>query len=62
MLNRPELGLFVPPMTWTTQYKYSADAVLMVLASDVYHEDDYIRDLDQYLAEVSRPNVNCVAE
>lgn len=48
-LDRPELGLHVPPMVWTTQYKYSADAALMVLASDVYREEDYIRDPDEYL-------------
>jgi hypothetical protein len=48
VLDRPELGLHVPPMVWTTQYKYSADAVLLVLASDVYREEDYIRDLDEY--------------
>jgi len=49
-LDRPDLGLHVPPMVWTTQYKYSADAALMVLASDVYREEDYIRDQDQYLS------------
>jgi UDP-2-acetamido-3-amino-2,3-dideoxy-glucuronate N-acetyltransferase len=49
LLNRPDLGLHVPPMVWTTEYKYSADAVLLVLASDTYREDDYIRDLDEYL-------------
>jgi UDP-2-acetamido-3-amino-2,3-dideoxy-glucuronate N-acetyltransferase len=50
LLNRPDLGLHVPPLVWTTEYKYSPDAVLLVLASDVYREDDYIRDLDEYLA------------
>jgi UDP-2-acetamido-3-amino-2,3-dideoxy-glucuronate N-acetyltransferase len=50
LLNRPDLGLHVPPMVWTTEYKYSADAVLLVLASDIYREDDYIRDVDEYLA------------
>jgi dTDP-4-dehydrorhamnose 3,5-epimerase-like enzyme len=50
VLDRPDLGLSVPPMIWTTQYKYSTDAVLLVLASDVYREDDYIRDLDEFLA------------
>jgi len=50
VLDRPDLGLSVPPMIWTTQYKYSSDAVLLVLASDVYREDDYIRDLDEFLA------------
>ena len=50
LLNRPDLGIHIPPMVWTTEYKYSPDAVLLVLASDVYREDDYIRDLDEYLA------------
>jgi hypothetical protein len=35
---------------WSTEYKYSPDAVLLVLASDVYREEDYIRDVDDYLA------------
>jgi len=49
LLNRPDLGLHVPPLVWTTEYKYSPDAVLLVLASEVYREDDYIRDVDDYL-------------
>ena len=53
-LDRPELGLHVPPMVWTTEYKYSADAVLLVLASDVYRESDYIRSSDEYLPLVTR--------
>jgi UDP-2-acetamido-3-amino-2,3-dideoxy-glucuronate N-acetyltransferase len=48
-LGRPDVGLHVPPMVWMTQYKFSADAVLAVLASDVYRAEDYIRDLDEYL-------------
>jgi UDP-2-acetamido-3-amino-2,3-dideoxy-glucuronate N-acetyltransferase len=51
-LDRPECALHVPPMVWTTQYKYSPDAVLLVLASDVYREEDYIRDFEEYRAEV----------
>ena len=49
VLDNPGLGLHIPPMIWAIQYKYSADAVLMVLASDVYKADDYIRDYDDYL-------------
>jgi UDP-2-acetamido-3-amino-2,3-dideoxy-glucuronate N-acetyltransferase len=49
LLNRPDLGLHVPPMVWTTEYRYSSDAVLLVLASDIYRENDYIRDVDEYL-------------
>jgi len=51
-LHRPELGLHVPPMVWTTQYKFSPDAVLLVLASDVYQEADYIRDPEEYLGVI----------
>jgi UDP-2-acetamido-3-amino-2,3-dideoxy-glucuronate N-acetyltransferase len=50
LLNRPDLGLHVPPMVWTTEYKFSPDAVLLVLASDIYREADYIRDVDEFLA------------
>ncbi|MDD2881507.1 MAG: WxcM-like domain-containing protein [Rhodoferax sp.] len=44
ILDRPNLGIYLPPMTWGTQYKYSADAVLLVFASDFYNAADYIRD------------------
>jgi UDP-2-acetamido-3-amino-2,3-dideoxy-glucuronate N-acetyltransferase len=50
LLNRPDLGLHIPPLLWTTEYKYSPDAVLLVLASHIYSADDYIRDVDEYLA------------
>lgn len=48
-LTRPNLGLYLPEMTWTIQYKYSSDAVLMVLASDYYEPEDYIREYDEFL-------------
>lgn len=54
LLNRPNLGLHIPPMVWATEYKYSPDAVLMVLASEVYKADDYIRNYDQFLTEVKK--------
>ena len=53
-LDRPTLGLHVPPMVWATQYKFSPDAVLLVLASDIYKADDYIRNYDVYLEIVSK--------
>jgi acetyltransferase-like isoleucine patch superfamily enzyme/dTDP-4-dehydrorhamnose 3,5-epimerase-like enzyme len=52
LLDSPELGLYVPPMIWATQYRYSQDAVLLVLASDVYDPDDYIRSYEEFLAAV----------
>lgn len=49
VLDRPNVGLYLPPMIWASQYHYSPDAVLLVLASDIYKADDYIRDYDEYL-------------
>jgi UDP-2-acetamido-3-amino-2,3-dideoxy-glucuronate N-acetyltransferase len=54
LLDQPDLGFYVPPMIWTTQYKFSTDAVLLVLASDKYDPDDYIRDYGEYLAALKR--------
>jgi acetyltransferase-like isoleucine patch superfamily enzyme/dTDP-4-dehydrorhamnose 3,5-epimerase-like enzyme len=50
-LDSPDLGVYLPPMTWGIQYKYSSDAVLLVFASDYYAADDYIRDYDEFVAE-----------
>ncbi len=49
-LDGPNLGLYVPPMVWAVQYQYSADAMLLVFASEHYDADDYIRDYDEFLA------------
>jgi dTDP-4-dehydrorhamnose 3,5-epimerase-like enzyme len=53
-LESPDVGLHVPPMVWATQSRYSADAVLMVYASERYDPDDYIRDYDAFLPLVQR--------
>jgi hypothetical protein len=39
-------------MRWGIQYKYSADAVLVVFASHYYDSKDYIRDYDEFLREL----------
>jgi dTDP-4-dehydrorhamnose 3,5-epimerase-like enzyme len=54
-LDRPDLALHIPPMVWTTQYRYSSDAVLVVLSSDVYRDEDYIRDLEEYIVRRGAP-------
>ena len=43
-----------PPMIWTTHYRHSADALLLVFASDYYDPADYIRDYSEFLAAVRR--------
>lgn len=52
LLDRPDIGLYVPPMIWGTQYAYSEDAVLLVFASHEYDPADYIRDYDDFLAAI----------
>ncbi len=49
MLDSPILGIYLPPMTWGTQYKYSPNAILLVFASDYYDPDDYIRNYDEFI-------------
>ena len=57
LLDRPTLGLHMPPLTWGAQYDYSPDAVLLVLASHHYDADDYIHDYDEFLNYVSEQRV-----
>jgi dTDP-4-dehydrorhamnose 3,5-epimerase-like enzyme len=52
-LDRPDLGLYIPPMTWGIQYRYSRDALLLVFASHGYDPADYIRDYDAFTAAVA---------
>ncbi|MBP7051985.1 MAG: WxcM-like domain-containing protein [Phycisphaerae bacterium] len=49
LLDSPWLGLYLPPLVWGIQYKYSADAILMVFASHPYDASDYIRNYDEFL-------------
>lgn len=48
-MDSPRIGVYIPPMVWGVQYAYTQDAVLLVLASDRYDANDYIRDYDQFL-------------
>ncbi len=51
LLDSPEKGLYIGPMIWREMYDFSADAVLLVLASELYKPSDYIRDYDLYEKE-----------
>lgn len=53
-LNRSHYGLYICPMMWRTLDNFSSGAVCMVLASMPYTEDDYIRNYDDFIAEVNR--------
>lgn len=51
-LNRSYYGLYVCPMMWRYLDNFSSGAVCMVLASEHYNKDDYIRDYDLFLEKV----------
>src|SRR5262245_27951316 len=55
-LDRPELGLYLPPGIWATERDFSRDAVLMVLASDVYDPDEYIRSYEEFVSSRCAPS------
>lgn len=48
-LDNPASGLHIPPGIWGVQYKYSENAILVVLASHKYDPHDYIRNYDEFL-------------
>jgi hypothetical protein len=49
-LNRADTGLYVPPGTWRHLDNFSGNAVAFVLGSHPYDPEDYIRDMDEFLA------------
>ncbi|SFZ70026.1 sugar 3,4-ketoisomerase [Chitinimonas taiwanensis] len=54
LLDNPAQGLLVESMIWREMYDFSEDCVLMVLASALYDESDYIRDKAQFMALVEQ--------
>ena len=52
-LNRPWHGLYVPPLIWSAETNFDAGSVCVVLVSELYDEDDYIRDYKKFLKIVS---------
>lgn len=49
LLNRPYQGLYVVPGIWRTLDDFSSGSVCLVLASEKYSEEDYIRDYNDYI-------------
>ena len=49
-LNRPYIGLHIPPGIWASEINFSSGAVCLVLASQMYNAGDYIREYDDFLA------------
>lgn len=54
-LNRPHTGIYLPTMVWKDMYDFSEDSVLLVLASEHYDAEEYIREYATFVKEVKEP-------
>ncbi len=49
LLNKPNIGLHIPTGIWRELQNFSSGSVCLVLSSDVFKEEDYIRDFDEFI-------------
>lgn len=52
-LNRPNIGLYIPPLTWRVLDNFSSGAVCLSVVSDFYFESDYIRDYKEFMKVIT---------
>ena len=52
-LNSPEVGLYIGEMIWREMYDFSQGCVLMVIASEYYNKEEYIRNYDEFIKKIS---------
>lgn len=53
-LQEAHRGLYLPPMIWSTRYKFTEEAVLLAFISEYEDNDDAVRDYGQFLKEIGR--------
>ena len=58
LLDTPNRGLLIESEVWREMYDFSSDAVLMVLASELYDESDYIRNYDDFVQYMQKKENN----
>lgn len=61
-LEKPYEGLYISNNMWREMFDFSNDAVLLVLASELYDENDYIRSYDDFMELVKRGGFNTNAD
>ena len=54
LLDEPHVGIYLPVMHWKDMYDFSPDSLLLVLANEHYDPDEYIRDYEVFVDEVSQ--------
>ena len=58
ILDKPEEGIFLNKMIWHEMHDFQENTILLVLASDVYKPEDYIRDYNEFVKLVKQKNQN----
>ena len=53
-LNRPRMGVYLSTMVWKDMYDFSGNSVLLVLASEHYDSEEYIRNHDEFIREIGK--------
>jgi len=53
-LNRPYMGLHIPPGIWASEMGFSSGSICLVMTSHVYSEEDYIRSYNEYLEYINK--------
>lgn len=56
-LDQPNTGIYIPRMVWKDMYDFSPDSVLLVLCSEHYDGEEYIRDYEAFRAEIARQSI-----
>lgn len=49
LLNRPDVGLHIPPGIWASEVNFSSGAICLVLASETFNELDYVREYEDFI-------------
>jgi UDP-2-acetamido-3-amino-2,3-dideoxy-glucuronate N-acetyltransferase len=52
VLDSPDIGVYIPPLVWASQFRFLPNSVVLAMASHRYDPSDYIRDYEQFLAEI----------
>jgi dTDP-4-dehydrorhamnose 3,5-epimerase-like enzyme len=53
-LNRPWIGLHIPPMLWAAEVNFDPGTICLVLASDKYEESDYYREYSEFMTAIGK--------
>lgn len=56
VLDKPRMGIYIPPMYWKDMYDFSKDSVLLVLSDEHYDGNEYIRNYSDFIKEVGAGN------